>query len=89
MELYQKLLKKYKTRNPEKLADLLENDPLLSDWEFVILSNSNAGRQKRISAKQNAQHKVINPPGFRSINFIQFSKNNLQPEMGYFTRRIN
>jgi hypothetical protein len=31
LELYQKLLKKYKTRNPEKLADLLENDPLLSD----------------------------------------------------------
>ena len=30
-ELYRKLLKKYKTRNPEKLMDLLENDPLLHD----------------------------------------------------------
>ena len=30
-ELYCKLLQKYKTRNPEKLMDLLENDPLLSD----------------------------------------------------------
>ena len=30
-ELYRKLLRKYKTRNPEKLMDLLENDPLLSD----------------------------------------------------------
>jgi hypothetical protein len=30
-KLYRKLLKKYKTRNPEKLLDLLENDPLLSD----------------------------------------------------------
>ncbi len=30
-ELYRKLVKKYKTRNPEKLMDLLENDPLLSD----------------------------------------------------------
>ena len=28
---YQKLLKKYKTRNPEKFANLLENEPLLSD----------------------------------------------------------
>jgi hypothetical protein len=30
-DLYRKLLKKYKTRNPEKLMDLLENDPLLAD----------------------------------------------------------
>ena len=30
-ELYRKLLKKYKSRNPEKLMDLLEKDPLLSD----------------------------------------------------------
>jgi hypothetical protein len=30
LELYRKLLKKYKSRNPEKLMDLLENDPLLS-----------------------------------------------------------
>jgi hypothetical protein len=30
-KLYRKLLKKYKARNPEKLMDLLENDPLLSD----------------------------------------------------------
>ena len=30
-EVYRKLLKKYKTRNPAKLMDLLENDPLLSD----------------------------------------------------------
>jgi len=30
-ELYRKLLKKYKTRNPQKLMDLLEHDPLLSD----------------------------------------------------------
>jgi hypothetical protein len=30
-ELYRKLLKKYKSRNPEKLLDLLENDLLLSD----------------------------------------------------------
>ena len=30
-ELYRKLLKKYKTRNPEKLMDLLESDPLLPD----------------------------------------------------------
>jgi hypothetical protein len=30
-ELYRKLLKKYKVRNPEKLMDLLENDPLLND----------------------------------------------------------
>jgi len=29
--LYRKLLKKYKSRNPEKLMSLLENDPLLSD----------------------------------------------------------
>ena len=33
-ELYRKLLKKYKTRNPEKLMDLLEDDPLLSDWKI-------------------------------------------------------
>jgi len=31
LDVYRKLLKKYKTRNPEKLMDLLENDPLLSD----------------------------------------------------------
>ena len=31
LETYRKLLKKYKSRNPEKLMDLLENDPLLSD----------------------------------------------------------
>jgi hypothetical protein len=31
VETYRKLLKKYKTRNPEKLMDSLENDPLLSD----------------------------------------------------------
>jgi hypothetical protein len=31
LETYRHLLKKYKTRNPEKLMDLLENDPLLSD----------------------------------------------------------
>ena len=30
-ELYCKLLKKYKSRNPEKLMDLLDKDPLLSD----------------------------------------------------------
>jgi hypothetical protein len=30
-ELYRKLLKKYKTRNPEKLMDLLDKEPLLSD----------------------------------------------------------
>lgn len=30
-ELYRKLLKKYKSRNPEKLMDLMEKDPLLSD----------------------------------------------------------
>jgi hypothetical protein len=29
-ELYRKLLKKYKTRNPQILMELLENDPLLS-----------------------------------------------------------
>jgi hypothetical protein len=28
-DLYRKLLKKYKSRNPEKLMDLLEKDPLL------------------------------------------------------------
>jgi len=28
-DLYRKLLKKYKTRNPDKLMELLENDPLL------------------------------------------------------------
>ena len=31
LDLYRKLLKKYKTRNPEKLMDLLENDPFLAD----------------------------------------------------------
>jgi hypothetical protein len=31
LETYKKLLKKYKTRNPEKLMDSLENDPLLPD----------------------------------------------------------
>jgi len=30
-DLYRKLLKKYKSRNPEKLMDLLDNDPLLAD----------------------------------------------------------
>jgi len=30
-ELYRKLLKKYKSRNPEKFMELLENDPLLPD----------------------------------------------------------
>ena len=29
LDTYWKLLKKYKTRNPEKLMDSLENDPLL------------------------------------------------------------
>ena len=29
LEIYRKLLKKYKTRNPDKFMDLLENDPLL------------------------------------------------------------
>jgi hypothetical protein len=29
-EIYRKLLKKYKTRNPENLMDLLEKEPLLS-----------------------------------------------------------
>lgn len=31
LDLYRKLLKKYKTRDPEKLMDQLENDPLLPD----------------------------------------------------------
>ncbi len=31
LETYRKLLKKYKTRNPEKLMDSLENDPLLPE----------------------------------------------------------
>jgi hypothetical protein len=31
LETYRKLLKKYKSRNPEKLMDLLENSPLGSD----------------------------------------------------------
>jgi hypothetical protein len=31
LDVYRKLLKKYKTRNPEKLMDSLEKDPLLSD----------------------------------------------------------
>ena len=31
LELYCKLLKKYKTRNPEKFMEQLEKDPLLSD----------------------------------------------------------
>lgn len=31
METYRKLLGKYKSRNPEKLMDLLENEPLLSE----------------------------------------------------------
>ena len=31
LDVYRTLLKKYKTRNPEKLMDLLEKDPLLSD----------------------------------------------------------
>jgi len=30
-ELYRKLLKKYKSRKPEKFIELLENDPLLPD----------------------------------------------------------
>jgi hypothetical protein len=29
LETYKKLLKKYKSRNPENLMDSLENDPLL------------------------------------------------------------
>jgi len=31
LDVYRKLLKKYKTRNPEKLMDLLDKEPLLSD----------------------------------------------------------
>jgi hypothetical protein len=31
LETYRKLLLKYKSRNPEKLLDLLENEPLLSE----------------------------------------------------------
>ena len=31
LDVYRKLLKKYKTRNPEKLMDLLESDRLLPD----------------------------------------------------------
>ena len=31
LDLYRKLLKKYQTRDPEKLMDQLENDPLLPD----------------------------------------------------------
>ena len=31
LETYRKLLGKYKSRNPEKLMDLLENEPLLSE----------------------------------------------------------
>ena len=31
LETYRKLLNKYKSRNPEKLMDLLENEPLLSE----------------------------------------------------------
>ncbi len=31
LDVYQKLLKKYKTRNPEKMIELLEKDPLLPD----------------------------------------------------------
>ena len=31
LETYRALLKKYKTRNPEKIANLLENEPLLND----------------------------------------------------------
>jgi hypothetical protein len=33
LETYRKLLGKYKSRNPEKLMDLLENEPLLSDTD--------------------------------------------------------
>ena len=35
LELYRKLLKKYKSRNPDKMMELLENDPLLTDWKFA------------------------------------------------------
>jgi Plasmid pRiA4b ORF-3-like protein/Domain of unknown function (DUF1841) len=31
LETYRALLRKYKTRNPEKIANLLENEPLLND----------------------------------------------------------
>ena len=33
LETYRKLLSKYKSRNPEKLMDLLENEPLLSETD--------------------------------------------------------
>ncbi|MBW2335583.1 MAG: DUF1841 family protein [Deltaproteobacteria bacterium] len=33
LETYRKLLNKYKSRNPEKLMDLLENEPLLSETD--------------------------------------------------------
>ena len=33
LETYRKLLGKYKSRNPEKLMDLLENEPLLSETD--------------------------------------------------------
>ena len=33
LDTYRKLLDKYKSRNPEELMDLLENEPLLSDTD--------------------------------------------------------
>ena len=33
LETYRKLLSKYKSRNPEKLMDLLEDEPLLSETD--------------------------------------------------------
>jgi hypothetical protein len=36
-------------------------------------------RQKRFSAKLNAQHKVINPPELRSNTLPQFLKKNVKP----------
>ena len=33
LDTYSKLLDKYKSRNPEELMDLLENEPLLSDTD--------------------------------------------------------
>jgi hypothetical protein len=33
LEIYRQLLDKYKSRNPEKLIDMLENEPLLSETD--------------------------------------------------------
>jgi hypothetical protein len=54
LDTYCKLLKDYKLRKPEKIYDLLENEPdLIADEEPKAKASSSRARQRSISNRRN------------------------------------